>query len=222
MNNKDIENYWFETSPAFSNQYATFLGMPVTPTGIYLQLRYKKISKFLKQFKGKKMLDVGCGSGIFLIEGLKQERQVVGIDYSKQMLETARQNLSSFPTHSYQLLQASAQKMPLKSNSVDIVIASGLTDYLNFKDTLKFMSEVNRVLKTNGYAIITFPKKDSPLSFLRQGWGLYIRKLFLRLPPMQTTYTQQDIEDICKSVGINPFKWDEVLFTMRIMVGKKK
>lgn len=222
MNNKDIESYWQTRSPAFSNQYATFLGVPLTLTGIFLQLRHKKISKILKNLSGQQLLDVGCGSGVFMREGIGQGRYVVGIDYSIQMIETARQNLGDFPADSYQLIQAAAQKIPLKNASIDIVLACGLTDYLSFTDTKLFMSEVSRVLKNNGYAVLTFPKKDSPLAFLRSGWGLTLRKLFLKLPPMQTIYTKQDIKDLCKQVSISPIKWDEVMLTMSIMVGMKQ
>ena len=222
MKNKDIDDFWKNTSPAFSNQYATILGIPLTPTGFFLQLRYKKISKILQRLPGKIMLDVGCGSGIFMREGILQGRKVVGIDYSKQMIETARRNLSFFSSDNYELIEATAQKIPLKNNSMDIVLASGLTDYLKSSETVAFMFEVSRVLKKNGYVIITFPKTDSPLAFLRSNWGLGIRKLFLKLPPLQTTYTKQEIKNICHNVSIEPIEWDEVLLTMRIMIGKKK
>ena len=51
----------------------------------------KEVSFYLNQFKGTplqgKTLDIGCGTGRFLLPLLKQGHQAVGIDSSDAMLD---------------------------------------------------------------------------------------------------------------------------------------
>lgn len=216
-----IYEYWQHKSPAFSNQYVTFWGIPLTPVGWFLKARHKKIAKMLPSIPGSKFLDVGCGSGIFMEEAIRQGKYAIGIDYSAEMIETARKNLSKYPTSSYELIVGQAQKLPLPKNSVDIVLASGLTDYLTKNETAEFFKEIKRILKKDGHVIITFPKKSSIYAFLRRGTGLKFRQSLLQLPPIETDYTQRDIQKLFKFAHVNIELWDEVFSTMWIVTGKK-
>jgi glycosyltransferase AglD len=216
-----IDNYWQKKSSAFSNQYQHFLGIPLSWVGWFLKLRYDKITQILKDLNGNVFVDVGCGSGIFMEWAISKGMYAYGLDYSQLMIETARSHLHHYPNNKYQLIQADAAKIPLISNSADLILASGLTDYLTQEKTQIFFKEIGRILKKDGYAVITFPKKESPLKFLRSGFGLWLRENFLHLPPMETAYTKERIIQLFEIAKLVPVKWDEVLFTMRIVVGKK-
>lgn len=216
-----IDKYWYRSSPAFSNQYGSILGIPLTPVGWFLKLRYRKISKLLRTLPGTTVLDVGCGSGVFLDTALKLGKKVIGIDYSQQMLKSAQRNLRNFPQSDYTLIHGNATALPIKNNSCEIVLASGLTDYLTKKEVVRFFSEIKRVLKKDGYVIITFPRQESPWSFLRHGIGLTLRQRFLKLPPMETAYSRQQINSLFAAAKITPLKWAQVLSTMWIVEGKR-
>lgn len=217
----EMHFYWEKKSAAFSNQYQTIFGLPISPVGIFLELRHKAIKKILEQLPGKTFLDVGCGSGVFLREALIQGRFAVGVDYSGQMLEQSMENLSQFKKNKYKLVRGNATELPVKNKSVEILLASGLTDYLSFTQTESFMREINRVVIKGGYAIITFPKKDSILRFLRSGIGLLIRRKVLLLPPMATSYSLSEVKSLCKTAHLVPQRWQDILGTMRIVVAKK-
>lgn len=219
---QDVRNFWEKKSAAFSNQYKKLMGIPVSPVGLFLELRYAAIKKILSKLPGKSFLDVGCGSGVFLYEALLQGRTVIGIDYSEQMLQQAQKNLSKFSKNKYKLLVGNAVKLPVISNSIDILLASGLTDYLKLEEVEVFMKEVKRVVKRGSHVIITWPKKDSPLRFLRESWGLALRKKFLRLPPMATSYSKEEVELFLDYAGITLLSWQEILWTMRIVLGVKQ
>ncbi len=220
-NNPTIKNYWDRNSPAFTNQYRTIFGMPVSMVGIFLRLRQNKITKLLAGLSGKNVADIGCGSGVFMVEAVKQQRYVYGIDYSDQMLDIARLKLKAYSSHRFKLIRADAVCLPLKTNDIDIVIASGLTDYLTTLNLAKFLDEVARILRIKGFIIITFPKKDSLLAFLRIGVGLKLRKIFLKLPPMENSYRKLDIEKVLKERGLHIQKLDEVFGTMWIVLAQK-
>lgn len=218
---QEVDQYWYTHSAAFSHQYATFMGVPLTPVGVFLVQRYKLISRLLRTLPGDQFLDVGCGSGIFMRAALLQKKHAIGIDYSEQMIMQSAALLKSFPTHSYKLLKSDATKIPVKTSSIDLLLASGLTDYLKPEETKRFMQEVSRLTKKGGFAILTFPKSDSPFRFIRQGLGLALRKKFLKLPAMMTSYSKTDIESLLKTSKLSPIEWHEVLGTMRVVVAQK-
>jgi ubiquinone/menaquinone biosynthesis C-methylase UbiE len=219
--NEKIISYWHQNSPAFSNQYKSFLGMPLSWVGLFLHQRYKCITFLLNSIPGKIFLDIGCGSGIFLKWAISHNFFAYGIDYSEQMLDLSKKNLRSYSNNDFKLIRAKATQIPLKDKSVDIILASGLTDYLTNKETYTFFQEIKRILKPEGYAIVTFPKQESPLSFLRSGFGLWIRKNFLHLPPMKTEYTKEQSLRLFYDAKLQPIKIQDVMFTMRIVMGKK-
>ena len=216
-----IDSYWQKKSPAFSNQYTTIFGFPITPVGIFLQVRHQKINAILQNLPGNVLLDVGCGSGIFMRDAIELGKFAIGVDYSKQMLAIAAKNLSVHSNTQFKLLFGTATKLPLKSHSVDILLASGLTDYLTKEEVQSFFAQIKRILKKGGYVVITFPRQESPFSFLRAGFGLILRQKLLHLPPMETAYSKNDIEKLCISGGIKPKHWESVLSTMWVMTGQK-
>lgn len=213
--------YWQSNSAAFTGQYSTFFGLPLSPVGWFLKVRQQKIVTWLHSLPGKTFLSAGCGSGMVVVEAIKQGRFAIGLDYSPQMLELARKNLSRFPERCYSLLLGNAIKMPIAANSIDILLASGLTDYLTRNEAELFMKEIGRVLKPEGYAILTFPKASSPLKFLRRGFGLWIRQKFLKLPPMESDYTEKELHQLFRLAGIYPEIRDQVFSTMWLIRCKK-
>lgn len=216
-----IDEYWQNKSAAFSNHYGAIFGIPLTPVGYFLNSRYKKITRFLERLSGEVVIDVGCGSGAFMKPCIEQGRFVIGIDYSWQMIDIAKKNLTNFPKDSYKLIIGDATKMPIKDRSIDILLASGLVEYLTRDQIIAFFQEVERVVKKGGSVIITFPKKDSPFAFLRQGLGLEFRKKILHLPPVESILSKKEIAKLFKEIGLKPFLWDEVMLTMYIVVAKK-
>lgn len=218
----EINHYWSVRSPAFSHHYNTFFGVPLTPVGIFLARRYTLISDILRRLPGKTFLDVGCGSGIFMVEAVREGRLAIGVDYSPQMLAQAKENLSHLPGSHYRLIESDSTNIPLNRRTIDVVLASGLTDYLKYEQTEKFMYEVRRLLKPGGWAIITFPKSDSPFRFIREGIGLALRKHVLNLPAMVTSYSKNEIEELLSEAQLVPVTWQDVLGTMRVVLAQKK
>ena len=57
----EADKYWYNNSGAFSHQYTTLFGLPVTPVGLFLIQRYLIITIFISTIHGKTFLDVVFG-----------------------------------------------------------------------------------------------------------------------------------------------------------------
>lgn len=123
-------------------QKASGYGMPIR--------RENKILKLIGEVAEKKILDVGCASGYFGKKLEKKGAKVTGIDSSAQAIYLAKK----FITNAL-VVDLNEIKIPLKSNSFDMILASEVLEHLiNPLGTLK---ELYRILKPKGAYIVTTP-----------------------------------------------------------------
>ncbi len=98
----------------------------------------------------KKGIEIGIGSGIFAKPlGIK-----TGIEPSKVMREKAK-------TRKVNAVDAVAENLPYPDSSIDFALMVTTVCFLD--DIYKSFYEVNRILSTNGYFVIGFVDKNSPL-----------------------------------------------------------
>lgn len=108
------------------------------------------ISEHIPLLDLKLIVDLGCGTGRFLNALIKNSNACVyGIDPSIKMINKARETIVS-PNLSF--AQSTAEDLCVASNSVDMVFIS--QSYHHFNDKNKAISEIKRVLKTNGFLCI--------------------------------------------------------------------
>lgn len=122
------------------------------------------LKKMFKDFRGKSVLDVGCGTGR-LIRLLKDRGAVVtGADISGKMIKIAGKK---FPD--IKIANADIENLPFEDNSFDVVIAAFVIVHL--KSLKKAFDEVYRVLKNDGIFILTNinQKKAPKLKTDREG-----------------------------------------------------
>ncbi len=132
----------------------------------YMYLRQKEVIECLKKCilataKNKiEMLDAGCGPGL-LIEALHEyDIHYNGLDLSENMLKLAKGHFShAYSIGTPRLMRADIENIPLKSNSLDLVVSLGVIEYLE-KDK-KALSEFYRILKPNGYFLTVVTNKYS-------------------------------------------------------------
>ena len=104
-----------------------------------------------------RILDVACGTGDLSVELFENiGGQVIGLDFCRPMLELARRKASQLS-----LIESDALRLPFANGSFDAVtIGFGIR---NLSDVEQGLSELRRVLKPQGWAVIlefsrpTFP-----------------------------------------------------------------
>ena len=103
---------------------------------------------FLRNIRQKKVLDLGCGSGIYAKILKRRGAIVYGIDISPKMIELAKKNVKGVDFR-----VGTVYKLPYNSETFDIVLASLVVHY--FANLNKAFKEIRRVLKKNGVFIFS-------------------------------------------------------------------
>ena len=114
------------------------------------ELELDAIKKFIPKSERKKGLEIGVGTGRFA-EPLGIE---YGLEPSKSMAEIAKKR-------GIKIYEGVAEDIPFKDEFFDYVLMTTTLCFL--KEPIKGLSEIKRVLKSNGTLIIGMIDKDSPL-----------------------------------------------------------
>ena len=100
--------------------------------------------------RGAHVLDVGCGTGIYLQRLKKHGLSPVGLEPAQGMLEVARRDNPDVAVE-----QGVATDLPFPDSSFDAVIAIEVLRYLHVDDVEKSISEMLRVLRPGGFFFVT-------------------------------------------------------------------
>ncbi len=97
----------------------------------------------------RRVLDLGCGTGMLFRLLSERADFVVGIDLSREMLRLAKLKANERVA----LVQADADSLPFVDESFDAVVS--MTMLQNVPDPAVTLKEIARVLRKGGLAIIT-------------------------------------------------------------------
>lgn len=112
---------------------------------------WQTLERLLPDFRGKRVLDLGCGYGWHCLYAAEHgARSVLGVDLSEKMLEVARQK-NTFDTITY--LRDSIDEVNFDPDSFDIVISSLAIHYI--ADFEKLVKNIAEWLITGGQLIFS-------------------------------------------------------------------
>lgn len=100
----------------------------------------------------KKILDLGCGSGLLLqeIRRIHKKCTLVGVDFNSNLTDISVDNCA--------LREEDARHLSFKANAFDIVFSLDCLEHI--EDVYPALRELRRVLKPNGIFIITGPSEN--------------------------------------------------------------
>ncbi len=128
-----------------------------------------------------RVLDVGCGSGVYLEELLAMGFEAYGMDISEEMLAVTRSRLSAaVEAGRLHLAQGDVEHIPFETGTFDLVTCVGVFGYL-LRDEAA-LAEILRVLKPGGYLLLNLTNMYS-LSDVDFVLRARIRSLFAREAP---------------------------------------
>ena len=123
-----------------------------------------RINEVLDEFerfrKNNKMLDVGCGPGLFLIEAKKRGWEVYGTEFTDNQL--AYLNNKGINTLKGKLSDAS-----FENELFDVIISSEVIEHIN--NPVEEMQQFHRLLRKGGVVYITTPNFNALERYLLKG-----------------------------------------------------
>ena len=110
------------------------------------------------QFRGAKLLEVGCGMGTDLLQFARGGANVTGVDLTPRSLETSRHHLELYgQTGEFAL--ADCERLPFADESFDVAYSNGVLHHT--PDTAGAVQEIHRVLKPGGQARVMLYHRGS-------------------------------------------------------------
>ncbi len=106
--------------------------------------------------EGKKVLEVGAGSGRDSFQLARENATVYVLDYSPQAAQIMK-NLNDQHNRHVHLIQGDALQIPIPDESLDIVFHQGLMEH--FKDPMPLLKEQFRILKPGGLLLVDVPQR---------------------------------------------------------------
>lgn len=95
--------------------------------------------------KDSKILDLGTGGGEKLLKSFPEVKEILGTDYSKEMIKTANKNLKESGRKNISFRLMDNLKMDVEDNYFDVVVA---------RNTVTDPKQIIKCLKPGGYLLL--------------------------------------------------------------------
>jgi SAM-dependent methyltransferase len=144
---------------------------PVGSRGFFADLdqyHFEKLHHLLRlvnfeAYRGRRVLDVGCGAGTDLARFARGGARATGVDVSPAAIALARQNFTQQGLHG-EFPVADGEQLPFPDDTFDLVYAHGVVQYT--PEGGRLVDECRRVLKPGGEAIFQVYNRVSWLNAL--------------------------------------------------------
>ena len=132
------------------------------------QYHFEKLHHLLRLvdfdgFRGRKVLEVGCGAGVDLARFARGGAQVTGVDLATSAIDLARANFSQQDLEG-DFRVADGEQLPFPDDAFDLVYAHGVVQYT--ADPRRLVQECRRVLRPGGQAVFQVYNRVSWLNGL--------------------------------------------------------
>ena len=190
---RDVERYFTERARTFDRLY----DLPPIERVLNHILRRAVYQRFGLTFEhagdlqGKRVLDIGCGSGRYSVEfGRRGAAEVVGVDFAEDMLALARQYAEASQVSDRVHFERADFASFSSPQTFDVAVAIGFFDYIEQPDAV--LARIRAV--TSGRLLGSFPADQPIRSWLRRRrYGS--RGVRLRF------YTRDEVATLARNAG---------------------
>ena len=135
-----------------------------TPIGRLIK-KYESdlVLEMLRPEQGERILDAGCGTGIFTLDVLATGARVIGLELSLPMLLRAGRKLEGHPFHT---VRGDMTKLPFAEDEFDKAVSVTAIEFI--EDAKTAISELFRVTKPGGCVVVATLNSLSPWAARRK------------------------------------------------------
>ena len=163
------------------------------------------------------VLDVGCGTGVYLKRFRELGFTPLGVEPAQAMRERAKAD-----NPGVRIEDGIATSLPFEDASVDFVSVIEVFRYLHLEDTRLGLSECFRVLKPGGIVFVTMVNRWALDGFyvLQRARQAFLRQRFTRKHPHCQFFTPAEVESDLQGAGFTHVRTVGRLFAPMRMVYK--
>jgi ubiquinone/menaquinone biosynthesis C-methylase UbiE len=173
----------------YHEQWRSRDGVPANPRTI------KAIRSITDVKGGKKILEVGSGSGRDSIYLAKLGADCYLVDYVETPLRIAKK-IANRENVGVTTVKGDAGSLPFRDSYFDVVYSQGLIEHFTKPELL--IKEQIRVLRKDGYMLVDVPQKYHVYTIIK-----HLLMLFNKWTPgWETEYTVWQLENLLKNCGL--------------------
>ncbi|MFC7372110.1 class I SAM-dependent methyltransferase [Fictibacillus iocasae] len=184
----------------------------------WLSAVHDTIKEETGSWEGKKVLDVGCGTGRLLLKGAEEAEAVTGVDLSREMVKSAVQNFFFHDkSKKAEFLIGDACALPVDNSSFHLALSTCVIFLLPEPEL--GLKELHRVLKADGTAAMLNPSpKMNQLSAHQYGKekgisGFELTSLlkWANVSTRRHRYSEDELTSLLTSTGFHTIRHVHVL-----------
>jgi 2-polyprenyl-3-methyl-5-hydroxy-6-metoxy-1,4-benzoquinol methylase len=159
-----------------------------------------RIEREASRLQGGHLLEIGCGMGYDSLEFLKRGVRVTATDLTAAAVELARKHFALMGVQAEDVRTENGLDLSFAANTFDAVWANGVLHHTG--DTAKAISEVRRVLKPGGRAIVSHFYRKPSWMYYPSRFGRENIEHKEKDPPVTDFLTEKEIRAMFKGFTI--------------------
>lgn len=165
---------------------------------------YDRLASPIKN--GRRVLDIGCGTGALTFRAAQRGAMVKGIDVNPQMLEMAqKRSVQVGLTQNVELVEMGVAELEAEESESYDVVMSGLCFSELTEDELAYtLKEVKRVLKPGGLLLVADEVRARSIPMRLISWLVRLPLVIITYLITQTTTSAvKDLPDKVQKAGLS-------------------
>ena len=179
-----------------------------------------EVTRKLKKYQVKKVLDLGCGSGWLSIFISKYGFDVTGVDIAKPAVELGK-TWSQEDNAKVNFLIGDLLNLPFQEGSFDAVICNSVMEHFRFDQAKVLFEKVHKVLIEKGFLFGCFDQVGSGKGeYFELNDSTHVYTDQMRQGMMLRNYSDQELRELMANFDILSF--DKNNYGSRLVWARKK
>lgn len=179
-----------------------------------------EITRKLKKYQVKKVLDLGCGSGWLSIFMTKYGFEVTGIDIAKPAIELGKV-WASEDNVNVNFLIGDVLNLPFKEGSFDAVVCNSTLEHFRLDQAEKIFERISKVLVDKGYLFGCFDEVGTGKGeYYELGDSTHVYIDEMRKGMMLRNYSDEELKELLKNFDLLSF--DKNNYGSRLVWARKR